>query len=91
MDFRLHPLPYQIPPVVIYFKIKAPWINSIFIVSEWPLKWDDSLDMFCLKKKYLIIKLIYIFMVCLQVKKTHTCFFKKMLVFVKMSGNNDII
>ncbi len=72
MDFRLHPLPYQIPPVVIYFKIKAPWINSIFIVSEWPLKWDDSLDMFCLKKKKkLIIKLIYIFMVCLQVKKTH--------------------
>ncbi len=60
-------------------------------MSEWPLKWDDSLDMFCFKKKYLIIKLIYIFMVCLQVKKTHTCFFKKMLVFVKMSGNNDII
>ncbi len=30
-------------------------------------------------------------MVYLQVKKTHKCFFKKMLVFVKMSGNDDII
>ncbi len=30
-------------------------------------------------------------MVYLQVKTTHKCFFKKMLVFVKMSGNDDII
>ncbi len=49
--FSITPIALPNPPVVIYFKIKAPWINSIFIVSEWPLKWDDSLDMFCLKKK----------------------------------------
>ncbi len=53
------------------------------------VRWQLGYVLF--KKNYLIIKLIYIFMVCLQVKKTHTCFFKEMLVFVKMSGNNDII